>query len=204
MLSQAFLQLASEYTTDSALVQKLWTEVEQKHSESGRYYHTLIHLENLVAELSAVQSQITHWPEVLFAICYHDSVYKVQKQDNEEKSAQLAQERLTELGVPQQSCERCVRLILATKGHAYSEEEDTRLFTDADLSVLGKPWEVYEAYCRQIRQEYKVYPAILYNPGRKKVLKHFLQMDRIYKTQHFFQQYEQQARKNLQQELNLL
>ncbi|GGH81128.1 putative metal-dependent HD superfamily phosphohydrolase [Filimonas zeae] len=204
MLSQAFLQLASEYTTDSALVQKLWAEVEQKHSESGRYYHTLIHLENLVAELSAVQSHITHWPELLFAICYHDSVYKVQKQDNEEKSAQLAQARLTELGVPPQSRVRCVQLILATKGHAASEDSDTCFFTDADLSILGKPWEAYEAYYRQIRQEYKVYPSLLYNPGRKKVLNHFLQMPRIFKTQYFYQQYEQQARKNLQQELNLL
>lgn len=204
MLSQAFMQLASEYTTDSALIQKLWEEIEQKHSESGRYYHTLTHLENLAEELSAVQSEITHWPELVFAICYHDSIYKVQKQDNEEKSAQLAEERLTALGVPQQSRERCIQHILATKGHESSENADTRFFTDADLSVLGRSWDLYEAYYRRIRQEYKVYPAILYNSGRKKVLNHFLQMDRIYKTPWFYQQYEQQARKNLQQELNLL
>lgn len=204
MLSQAFMQLASEYTTDSALIEKFWAEVEQKHSESGRYYHTLTHLENLAAELSAIQSRITYWPELVFAVCYHDIVYRVQKSDNEEKSADLAAERLTALGVPEEACKRCLQHILATKGHAYSENSDTRFFTDADLAVLGKPWEQYEAYYRQIRQEYKVYPAMLYNPGRKKVLTHFLQMDRIFKTPYFYQQYEQQARKNLQQELNLL
>jgi predicted metal-dependent HD superfamily phosphohydrolase len=46
-----------------------------------------------------------------------------------------------------------------------------------------------------------VYPDVIYKPGRKKVLAHFLQMERIYKTGIFFTMFEKQARQNLQDEL---
>jgi predicted metal-dependent HD superfamily phosphohydrolase len=42
-----------------------------------------------------------------------------------------------------------------------------------------------------------MYPDFLYKPGRRKVLTHFLEMERIFKSDHFYQKYEEQARKNL-------
>jgi predicted metal-dependent HD superfamily phosphohydrolase len=44
----------------------------------------------------------------------------------------------------------------------------------------------------------------MYNPGRKKVLTHFLKMDNIYKTNEFSDRYEQNAKTNMQAELNSL
>jgi len=56
----------------------------------------------------------------------------------------------------------------------------------------------------KIRKEYKVYPDIIYKPGRRKVVQHFLAMERIYKTDYFFVRLEQQAKENLTKELTLL
>lgn len=56
----------------------------------------------------------------------------------------------------------------------------------------------------QVRKEYSIYPDLLYKPGRKKVLQHFLQMERIFKTQVFYDKYETQSRRNLEKELNQL
>ena len=78
------------------------------------------------------------------------------------------------------------------------------IFLDADLSIFGQPTSVYSTYINQIRDEYKVYPLIIYNNGRIKVLRHFLNMSRIYKTEHFYNLYEEQARKNINMELKLL
>jgi len=78
------------------------------------------------------------------------------------------------------------------------------LFTDADLSILGQSWEVYFTYSKHVRKEYGQYPLFLYKKGRKKVLKHFLDMERIFKTDHFFELYEKHARVNLQRELEIL
>ncbi|MFC3199561.1 hypothetical protein ACFOET_18235 [Parapedobacter deserti] len=43
-----------------------------------------------------------------------------------------------------------------------------------------------------------------FDRGRARVLKHFLEMDRIYKTAWFFDRYEEQARKNIAAELQTL
>ena len=94
--------------------------------------------------------------------------------------------------------------VLATKKHAACDDTDTNYFTDADLSVLGQGWYVYSNYYRQVRKEYALYPDIIYIPGRKKVLQHFLQMERIFKTDHFFNKFELQARENIQKELEAL
>ncbi|HXL55890.1 MAG TPA: hypothetical protein VN958_06525 [Chitinophagaceae bacterium] len=44
----------------------------------------------------------------------------------------------------------------------------------------------------------------MYNEGRKKVLMHFLEMNRIFKTDEFYNQFEKQARENLKRELKEL
>jgi len=42
-----------------------------------------------------------------------------------------------------------------------------------------------------------VYPDLVYNPGRKKVLNHFLAMDSIFKTDYFYNKFDRQAKENL-------
>jgi predicted metal-dependent HD superfamily phosphohydrolase len=44
----------------------------------------------------------------------------------------------------------------------------------------------------------------MYNPGRKKVLQHFLDMKSIFKTPYFIQKFETQAAKNLIAEIALI
>jgi predicted metal-dependent HD superfamily phosphohydrolase len=158
----------------------------------------------MTAELEGVQEQIEDFAALVFAIVYHDAVYNATKKDNEEKSAELARKRLTALSYPPQSVERVEAHILATKAHHKSEDNDTNLFTDADLSVLGAPWEAYQAYYQQIRKEYAIYPDLLYKPGRRKVLQHFLDLQAIFKTEAFHTRYEGQARENLFRELETL
>jgi predicted metal-dependent HD superfamily phosphohydrolase len=127
----------------------------------------------------------------------HDIVYNCFKTNNEEKSASLVVKRLQQLEVSAQDIGWCVQHILATKNHQISSNNDVNFFTDADLSVLGKSWNIYEDYFICVRKEYIIYPAFIYNKGRKKVLQHFLNMKKIYKTDFFFDTYEKQARINL-------
>ena len=79
---------------------------------------------------------------------------------------------------------------------------DTNYFTDADLGILGQNEAEYLAYCKKIRMEYAMYPDELYYPGREKVIRHFLDMDQIFKTEIFRTRFEKQARYNLDMELN--
>ena len=59
-------------------------------------------------------------------------------------------------------------------------------------------------FIKNIRREYKIYPDFVYNPGRIKVLQHFLKRDNLYFTKQYQDLYEKQARQNILKELELL
>ncbi len=197
------MTLLQQYTGNEALQQQYWQELSAAYSQNGRHYHTLQHLKFMLQQLEQVKNDISQWNAVIAALFYHDTVYDVMKQNNEENSAMLAAERLAKIEVPQETIDQCVEHILATKLHTIGSSTDTNLFTDADLSILGQPAETYKAYATQIRKEYAVYPDSLYNPGRAKVLQHFLALPAIFKTTPFAR-YEIQAKTNMQQELSTL
>ena len=203
-LKQTFKNLLINYTNNETFIEELWLEIEENHSSNKRHYHTLTHLENLLNQLVEIKSEIENWEAMLFTLFYHDIVYRAEKSNNEEKSSELAEKRMRQLDIPLELIERCKQQILATKSHVLSLENDENYFNDADLSILGQDWESYSMYYQNVRKEYAIYPDFLYNPGRIKVLKHFLEMNRIFKTDHFFTQFEAQAKQNLLQEIEVL
>ncbi|MGL4630112.1 MAG: HD domain-containing protein [Leadbetterella sp.] len=204
MLKDTFVLLLRHFADNTRIIDDLWFEIETKYSHKRRHYHTLEHLSGVLSQLEEVKDKIHDWETVLFTLFYHDVVYNVLKSDNEEKSAQFAEERLSKLGVSIHKIHQCKLQIVATKSHQESSCQDTNYFTDADLSVLGQSWDLYSMYIKNIRKEYAIYPDFMYNPGRKKVLNYFLAMDRIFKTHHFYDKFEIAARQNLIREINLL
>jgi|SRR6218665_842408 len=204
MLTDTFLQLVNKHSNNNELATNLWLEIFTRYSESKRQYHTIDHLEAIINDLKEVKDQILDWDTTLFAVFYHDIVYKASSNSNEADSAKVAMQRLSEFGYPADRIAKCSNMILATKQHELSEDNDTNFLTDADLAILGKSPYDYQRYIEQIREEYSIYPDFLYNNGRKKVLLHFLQMENIYKTGHFFKKYEKQARINIENELEAL
>jgi predicted metal-dependent HD superfamily phosphohydrolase len=204
VLKKIFIELLINYTDNTGLIDELWSEIENNYSSNKRHYHTLQHLDNLLTQLTEVKGEIQNWTVILFTLYYHDAVYNALKSNNEEKSAELAEKRMKQLSVPNDAIERCKKQILATKSHLKSTDIDTNYFTDADLLVLGQSWETYSMYYKNVRKEYSIYPDFVYNPGRKKVLTHFLSMDRIFKTDFFYNNFEIQAKHNLQKEIDVL
>lgn len=204
ILKHMFHNLLMNYTDNESFIEELWLEIEENHSSNKRHYHTLTHLENLLNQLDEVKQDIENWDVILFTLFYHDIVYRAEKNNNEEKSSELAEKRMKQLDIPLELIERCKQQILATKSHVLSLEYDVNYFNDADLSILGQDWESYSMYYQNVRKEYAIYPDFLYNPGRIKVLNHFLTMDRIFKTDHFSNRFEAQAKQNLLQEIEVL
>lgn len=204
MLKTIFTELVKKYTADDSISKHLWNEIVINYCDAGRYYHNLNHLEAIIRELSDVKDSIPHWDTAMFSVFYHDIVYNALRSDNEAQSADKAQLRLHEIGFPKDQTTQCVLQILATKGHNPGDDITTQLFIDADLAILGKPTQAYTEYSENLRKEFFIYTDKEYKAGRKKILKHFLAMDRIFKTEHFYNKYEKQARKNIESELSLL
>lgn len=203
-LKERFLQHCLKFSENRDLIENLWLKIEKKHSEKGRFYHNLDHLENMFLELEAVKDQILNYTTITFSVFYHDIIYDTTSRSNEEKSAEFAVSRLEELNIDQAIIKEVFEQILATKTHQISNHHDTNYLLDADLSILGKDAETYIDYTKKIRKEYSFYPDLLYKPGRKKVLQHFLELESIFKTDYFKSQYEKQAKENIQSELDNL
>lgn len=202
-------ELTSRYTNNTALIDERWTEIEKRYSEKKRYYHNLTHLAYMTEKARHYKELLTDPDTVLFSIFYHDIIYNVKRKDNEQKSAEFAKNRLTQLGLHSNQIARCQQQIMATahqsaQNHPTHDDSDTHYLVDFDLAILGESREIYLDYAKKIRKEYAIYPDFLYKKGRKKVLHHFLGMDRIFKTKEFHDPYEQQARENLKAELHEL
>ncbi len=86
MLKTKFITLCQNFSKDKALISSLWQEIQLVYSKPTRHYHTLKHLEEIYKELQSFNLT----PLLEFAIFYHDIVYDVKRDDNEEQSALLA------------------------------------------------------------------------------------------------------------------
>ena len=100
MLKERFLNLMSKYSVDTDYNLECWNEIKRNYSSKSRHYHTLEHLENMLLELEKVTSLIKDIDTLLFAIYYHDLIYKATKFDNEHQSALAFEKRISKTSFP--------------------------------------------------------------------------------------------------------
>ena len=192
-------------TADISLVDYQYSHLTLLYSGEQRCYHNLLHLRQLITLLETHREHIRDEEILLFAIFFHDMIYNVLYKDNEERSAEAAASYLAKIGYPAEKITIVSEFIYATKTHVNTlNNPDLDYFLDFDLYILGTAPEVYREYAEQIRKEYSIYPDRVYNPGRKKVLQHFLEMPAIFRTTVFRELYEENARNNMRAELHTL
>lgn len=178
----------------------LFEQLYAAYTEAGRYYHTDRHVTECLTVFAAVRDQAEHPAEIDVAIWFHDAVYDTHKSDNEAQSAAWAQAVLDAAGASGDTSRRISQLILATRTHE-ANDADARLMLDVDLAILGTPEPTFEAYDAAIRQEYAWVPEAQYRSGRGRILQDFLDRAAIFRTAHFHDRYEAQARVNLQRKI---
>ena len=204
-LEQRWYSLAKHYL-DIDLQDNYWRNIHNQYSARSRHYHNLKHLYHMFQELDSFKDAIEDIHAMEFAIWYHDIIYKSTKSDNEEKSAELAKKELKMSNFDENRIKKIEKLIISTKKHELilKENEDNAYLLDLDLSILGSDWTNYQSYIKNIRKEYKIYPKLIYNPGRKKVLSNFIEREHLFFTTRFRDRFESIARENIQREIDRL
>jgi len=205
-LKKEWLAIAKEYNTDISLLESLFITIQSEYTKKSRYYHNLFHINNMLIQAEVYKENILDFETLKFSIWYHDIIYKPSKNDNEEKSAIVAENNLELLGLNKEKREKVKSMIISTKKHQLilNDNSDNAYMLDLDLSILGTDWVTYKKYIENIRKEYKMYPNFMYNQGRKKVLKSFLNRDTLYFTEVVKTKLENQARENIKREIELL
>lgn len=182
----------------------VYEELVSRYSEPHRHYHNLRHIAECLAEFDATRELAREPVAVELAVWFHDVVYDSHAADNEERSAEMAKQRIEEGGGKAELSKSVAALVLATKAHDPSLHPDAPLLVDVDLSILGQANERFAEYEIQIRREYEWVPEVIFAEKRAEILERFLARQRIYSTQHFYAKYERQARANLLQSVRTL
>ena len=172
---------------DDALLSSLnarWAQVMPDHPEMGaelirryaephRRYHTLDHLESVLSRVDELASGREDLYLVRLAAWFHDAIYDMPPREltNEEASARLAIRTLARAGLEQEDLTQVARLVRLTESHVPgSRDREGELLCDADLAILAAPPAAYEAYVRDIREEYAWVPEQQFLAGRLQVL----------------------------------
>lgn len=180
----------------------MWNELVGRHAEAQRHYHTLTHVEALVATLMKHEESLQSPAQVLMAAFFHDAIYDPRVTGNEAQSANLAAGFLMETEIEEAFVTSVRGLIFATAGHMQKVATgDAAWFLDADLQILGASAEDYDDYAAAIRREYDFVPEADYRAGRSAILQSFLDAPQIYRTSTMREKLEDRARMNLTREI---
>jgi predicted metal-dependent HD superfamily phosphohydrolase len=192
------ISLLSSWGADAATVAPVASDIVARYSEPHRRYHTLEHIE----EMLAVADSLDATAEVHCAVWMHDVVYEPTRPGSEAQSAAYADDVLGTLGAPAAFRDEVTRLIETTVQHDPDESDVNGLIlADADLAILGATRDRYERYVRDVRTEYAHIDDDAWRAGRTVVIDGFLHRPVLFHAWQLRESRETQARANLRAEL---
>ncbi|TPN88362.1 hypothetical protein FJ987_19895 [Mesorhizobium sp. CU2] len=184
-------------------------ELSELYQAEDRHYHSLAHIQAMLALADEYRSLLDDPGAVEAAIWFHDAIYDSRAKDNEAKSAELAQKRLAGRADPHR-LERITAMINATATHQlppFRDEDalnDAAFLLDMDLAILGAEPAAFDAYEKAVRLEYGWVEEPMWRAGRAAVLQNFIARPHIFYTDEFRRRFEPRARQNLERSLAAL
>jgi len=171
------------------IVYNFWKE---EHLNPQRVYHGAAHIIDVLDTLEEMDCRTT---EILFAAVFHDFV------DDVLYSANFASMAARIAGYNWKFSTDVWPLVLSTKRHNPFNLEQA-ILCDADLSILGRSSDIYSGYVDRVRRENSQYSDEEFRLGRRNVMVQFLHRPRIFNTSYGQQNWEAQARKNIENEIS--
>jgi predicted metal-dependent HD superfamily phosphohydrolase len=175
--------------------------LEAAYGDEARGYHDLRHLREVLHHVDDLLD--AHDPArevVLLAAWFHDAVYEG-RDDDEERSARLAEETLPDPAVAAE----VGRLVRLTRTHRPSpEDRPGQVLCDADLAILAADPDRYATYVRGVRAEHAEVADAGFAAGRAAVLRDLLSKPSLYHCASARARWELTARANIEREIRSL
>ena len=195
-LAQRFSDLWLCCATSDAPPGPVWEVVQRHYCEPHRFYHTLDHLRQCLAELDAATGQVEDPEGTEMAIWFHDIIYHYGAKDNETLSA-AAFRNMAGPHLPEDFCERVCEFIIATQHTGAAQDSGIAFLVDIDLSGFGLPWDKYLADSDALRQEAGNVSDAQYYQGKLRFLTELQQWPSVFQTDYFRDRLESTARANI-------
>ena len=182
-----------------------WHEILENYTKKWKFYHNLNHVYSFVNLFEKYNKFIKNYKnEFLISIYFHDIIYIPSRNDNEEESINMFNKFYNEVKPNNLNKEKVIEFIAETKNHSLSKDYDFELdlFLDMDMQIVSdENWEDYE---NKIRKEYCFVDETEYKNKRKQFLQSLVNKNRIFRTQIFYDTYEQIAKNNITNIINKL
>ncbi len=183
----------------------LGQELVQRYSAVVRVYHNINHLNDVLSSVDLMSAEADDTRAVELAAWFHDAVYDVRRDDNEERSAQLAETTLPAYDFDDDVIAEVARLVRLTQTHdPEPTDANGRVLCDADLAILASDENRYAAYVQSVRTEYRHVDDSSFATGRADVLRQLLALPSLFRTTYGRAHWEADARANLTSELEEL
>lgn len=180
-----------------------YTWLRKAYSGNNRFYHALSHVVDGLNQMPDFIKELDQPDAFTLGWLFHDAVYDTRSHDNEEQSAELLKQKTKEWGLPNDLIEQASRFVLVTKhGAIKAKTPDEKRMVDLDMSILGRPMDVYASYESAVRREYGWVPEGDWRKGRGDFLRNVKAP--FFHTRHFSDRYEDQARANISRALEKL
>lgn len=192
----------------------IWNDIQPYYNETTRKFHTIDHIHHGILSLNKwieISKENHLKPFQLVAWLYHDVIYDVNRNDNEEKSVELAELKIKSFSessnypIDEQFIKNVKTIILDTKSHT-SSIDDSSVILDIDMMSLSERdfnqflklrYLAEEEYLMAYSKEYVLNGCI-------KFAESMLQKDRIFNLPIFIETEEEIARNNLTQYIEFL
>jgi predicted metal-dependent HD superfamily phosphohydrolase len=184
------------------LTEKLREDLLARWAEAHRKHHTVTHLHEMLDAIGLLAEAKVEFDReaVELAAWFHDAIYEIGRDDNEDRSAELARELLASSPIR----DEVARLVLVTKTHEVLDADvNGAVLSDADLSVLGSDAFRYRAYAAAVREEYADVPDEVFKPARAQLLSSLLDGP-LFHTAAGHERWEEAARRNIAEEIAAL
>ena len=191
--------------------------------QADRYHHDIRHLLDMLMRLDTLSSETSHPDYLRLACWFHGIVFSTSNQEvytrnggeDEIASAYLAQEKMQQLGMPEEAISAVQGLIISLKNRPHTQlttketgafqaiDMDQVTLRDAHLGSLAVEPQKYKKYLAELRQEYSHIPLGHFLQGRIEIVRRLLARPQLFISP-LAAQWENVARQNLSAELERL
>lgn len=178
-------------------------KLEQAYEGPTRHYHTFQHIQMCLDVMDRYVPKDEWTAHVEMALWWHDFVYVPGRPNNEEESMKAMHVAGRRMGLPELFIGQVADMIPYTKHNADLSTKHDRYkhLVDVDLSILGAPEDVFDAYELGVRAEYVFVPEDIFKTKRAQILTEFLKRPFLFETERFRDLFEGLARMNVNRSL---
>lgn len=171
----------------------VFNDIIERYNEKHRYYHDVDHIISMFQQFDIIVHQLYSPKNVAAAIFCHDVIYNTFSTKNEENSADYVDNLDNKINKNEVK-----EFILATKSHLpRTNNNDELYFLDIDLSVLGMDYSICYQYDANIRKEFSWVDNETFINKRGDILREILGEGPIFRTNYFYENFENKARQNI-------